>query len=264
MSNVLKQELSDGLLILTMNRPERNNALNDELMVALRDASAAAAEDPEVRAVMLTGAGAYFCVGGDVKGMNEGQGREVSPGERINRVRDRMNASRYLHQMPKPTIAVIAGAAAGAGLSLALACDFRICSDNAKLTTAFAKVGLSGDFGGSYFLSQIVGAAKARELYLLSTKLSGREAAELGIVTKTVSPDRVMQEGIDFARELASGPSITLGRIKQNLSLVESGASLADCFDQEARNHILCASTSDHKEATAAFVEKRKPTFTGQ
>lgn len=263
MADILKQELTDGLLILTMNRPERNNALNGELLTALRDASAAASEDPQVRAVLLTGAGGYFCVGGDVKAMNEGQGRNLSFGERVYSLRDRMNVSRYLHEMPKPTIAAIEGAAAGAGLSMALACDFRICADNAKITTAFAKVGLSGDFGGTYFLSQIVGAAKARELYLLSTKLSGREAAELGIVTRAVSADSVMEEALAFARELASGPTFTLGKIKQNLNLAGSGGSLTECLDKEARNQTLCANTRDHKEAAAAFVEKRKPVFTG-
>lgn len=263
MTDILKKEFNKGLLVLTMNRPERNNALNAELLSALLESLAAASEDPEVRAVLLTGAGGYFCVGGDVKAMNEGQGSELSMGERTYALRDRMNVSRYLHEMPKPTIAAIEGAAAGAGLSMALACDFRICADNAKITTAFAKVGLSGDFGGTYFLSQMLGSAKARELYLLSPKLSGSEAAELGIVSKAVTADKVMEEAMAFAQELANGPTITLGNIKSNLNLAESGAGLGECFDNEARNHMQCSITSDHKEAAAAFVEKRKPAFTG-
>ncbi len=263
MSEILKQELVDGLLVLTMNRPERNNALNMELLTALLNATAAATDDPKVRAVLLTGAGGYFCVGGDVKAMNEGSGRDLSFGERQHGLRDRMNVSRYLHEMPKPTIAAIEGAAAGAGLSMALACDFRICADNAKITTAFAKVGLSGDFGGTYFLSQIVGAAKARELYLLSPKLSGKEAEELGLVTRAVAADQVQTEARKFAMELANGPTVTLGKIKQNLNLAEAGGSLGACFDQEARNHSLCTETNDHKEAAAAFVEKRQPVFVG-
>jgi len=263
MTDVLKRELRDGLLILTMNRPDRRNALNPDLTHALRDATAAAAEDPDVRAVLLTGAGGHFCVGGDVKAMNEGKDRNASLGERIHHLRDRMNASRYLHEMPKPTIAAIEGSAAGAGLSLALACDFRICAEDAKLTTAFNKVGLSGDFGGTYFLSQMLGSAKARELYLLSPVLSGREAADLGIVTRVVDAAQVMDEALAFASQLASGPTLTLGRIKQNLALAEGGGSLAECFDSEARNHILSSLTNDHKEAAAAFVEKRKPAFTG-
>src|SRR5690606_6791686 len=167
----------------------------------------------------------------DVKAMNEGKDRNASLGERIHHLRDRMNASRYLHEMPKPTIAAIEGSAAGAGLSLALACDFRICAEDAKLTTAFNKVGLSGDFGGTYFLSQMLGSAKARELYLLSPVLSGRQAADLGIVTRAVEAAQVMEEAMAFASQLASGPTLTLGRIKQNLALAEGGGSLAECFD---------------------------------
>ena len=157
MTEILLSEMRGGLMVLTMNRPESRNALNPALCMALAERLAAAAEDPAVRAVVLTGAGGTFCVGGDVKAMNEGSGRDAPERERIAALRARMEASRFLHEMPKPTIAAIEGPAAGAGLSLALACDFRICGRNAKLTTAFAKVGLSGDYGGTYFLTQIAG-----------------------------------------------------------------------------------------------------------
>ncbi len=263
MSDALLEEMRGGLLILTMNRPERRNAMSPELTLALRDATARAAEDPEVRAVMLTGAGGTFCVGGDVKAMNEGSGTAAPPGERLHNLRDRMNASRYLHEMPKPTIAAIEGAAAGAGLSLALACDFRVAAKDAKLTTAFAKVGLSGDYGGTYFLSGILGSAKARELYLLSPVLSGEEAERIGLVTKAVEAGTVQEAALEMAQALASGPTVTLGRIKRNLALAEAGGSLAACFDQEARNHSECFYTADQKEAAAAFMEKRKPAFRG-
>jgi len=264
MSEFLKQELKDGLLILTMDRADRNNALNGEMLSDLVEATATAANNDEVRAVLLKGAGNYFCVGGDVKAMNDGQGRELSLGERMHSLRDRMNVSRYLHEMPKPTIAVIQGAAAGAGLSMALACDFRICADNAKITTAFANVGLSGDFGGTYFLSKILGSAKARELYLLSPKLSGKEAHEMGLMTRSVSAETVQAEGLQFAKDLANGPTLILGKIKQNLNLAEDGGSLGDCLDQEARNHTLSTLTEDHKEAAMAFIEKRRPIFVGK
>ncbi len=174
-----------------------------------------------------------------------------------------MNASRYLYSMPKPTIAAIEGSAAGAGLSLALACDFRICAEDSKLTTAFAKVGLSGDFGGTYFLTKLLGEAKAKELYMLSPVLSGSEAADLGMVTRAVAADKVQDEAMELAQRLATGPTITLGKIKQNLGMASSGASLAECFDNEARNHTECTETADHKEAAAAFVEKRQPVFKG-
>jgi 2-(1,2-epoxy-1,2-dihydrophenyl)acetyl-CoA isomerase len=270
MTDVLKREMQGSVLVLTMNRPERRNALDSNLMLALLEATAAAAADPAVRAVLLTGAGGHFCVGGDVKAMDEGQGRDPALGERIHSLRDRihslrdrMNASRHLHEMPKPTIAAIEGSVAGAGLALALACDLRICAQDAKLTTAFSKVGLSGDFGGTYFISQILGSATARELYLLSPLLTGREAANLGLVTRAVAADKVMEQALALAAELASGPTFTLGKIKQNLALAEAGGTLVECLDEEARNHTLCSLTNDHREAAAAFVGKRTPKFTG-
>lgn len=264
MTDVLLEDLTDGLLVLTMNRPERRNALDPNLIRALRNACARASEDPDVRAVLLTGAGGHFCVGGDVKAMNEGQGRDLSLGERVQNLRDSMSASRYLHEMPKPTIAAIEGSCAGAGLSLALACDLRVCSENAKLTTAFAKVGLSGDFGGTYFLTCLLGSAKARELYLTSPVLSGLEAARIGLVTRAVAPGELQSDARELAASLASGPTLTLGRIKDNIALAESGGSLSECLDNEARNHIWSATTSDHKEAAAAFVDKRAPLFSGR
>lgn len=263
MGDALTSEMRGGLQILTLNRPEAGNALNAELTRALNETLAVSARDPEVRAVLITGAGGRFCVGGDVKGMHAGSGAEVPPAVREAELRHRMNASKYLHEMPKPTVAAIEGAAAGAGLSLALACDFRVAGEGAKITTAFAKVGLSGDYGGTYFLTQMLGAAKARELYLLSPMLSGKEAAALGMITRAVPDGTAMQAALDLIGPLAEGPTITLGRIKQNIACAEGGGSLAECFDAEARNHAACAQTADHKEATAAFVEKRKPVFRG-
>lgn len=263
MTDVLLRERQDGLLILTMNRPDRRNALDADLARSLCDAIAAAAEDPSVRAVLLRGAGGHFCVGGDVKAMNDGKGMDLPTEERMRSLRARMETSRHLHQMPKPTIAAIEGSVAGAGLSLALACDFRICAEDAKIATAFAKVALSGDFGGTYFLSQMLGSAKARELFLLSPVVSGKEAAALGLVTRAVASGQVMEEAFALGRRLAAGPTLTLGRIKQNLALAEAGGSLEACFDQEARNHVLSTETGDHREAAAAFVEKRQPSFIG-
>jgi len=263
MSDVLTTELQDGLLILRMTRTYRRNALDAALTAALRDAAAAAAHDDAVRAVLLTGSGGHFCVGGDVKAMNQGQGAEMSLGERMHALRDRMSVSQYLHDMAKPTIAAIEGSCAGAGLSMALSCDLRICAEDAKITTAFAKVGLSGDYGGTYFMTQILGAAKARELYLTSPVLSGQQAADIGLVTRAVPAAEVFETARALAAGLAAGPTLTLGRIKQNIALAESGGSLADCFAQEARNHMLSSTTADHREAAAAFVEKRKPVFSG-
>jgi len=169
---VLLQQDEGPLRLLSMNRPERRNALNSALCTALHEAAQAAADDDGVRAVLLRGEGGTFCVGGDVKDMAEGVGRQLTVEQRTAGLRRRMDVSRVLHQMAKPTVAAISGAAAGAGLSIALACDFRIAARSAKITTAFAKVGLSGDFGGSWFLTHIVGTARARELYLRPQTLS--------------------------------------------------------------------------------------------
>jgi 2-(1,2-epoxy-1,2-dihydrophenyl)acetyl-CoA isomerase len=262
MENVLIESLEDGLLTLVMNRPEVRNALNPELSQRLLDAVARAELNPDVRAILLTGAGNAFCSGGDVKAMAAG-GQQATYDQRVRQLRARMEVSRLLHQMPKPTIALVRGAAAGAGLSLALACDIRIATPAAKFATAFAKVGLSGDFGGTYFLPRIVGAAKARELYLLGDVLSGEQAMAIGLVSKLFPDEQVEEEARRIARSLASGPTVTLGYIKDNLNLSEH-ADLASVFDAEAMRHIRCAATEDHKEAARAFVEKRPPVFRGQ
>src|SRR6185312_11120667 len=236
MADVLLEGLDDGVLTLTMNRPDRLNALNPEMLARLHDALERAAGDHEVAVIVLAGAGRAFCAGGDVKAMAEG--RSESFDERARGLRQRMEAARLLHEIPKPTIAMLRGAAAGAGLSLALACDLRVASDTARLTTAFAKVALSGDFGGSYFLTHLVGPAKARELYFTSPILSGAEAQ-------------------------ARGPRVTLGYMKQNMNLAER-AGLADVMDAEALRHTRCGQTEDHREAATAFVEKRAPSFKGR
>ena len=181
------QKLEQGLLTITMNRPDRRNALNPDMTRGLVEAARRAAEDHEVRAVLLKGAGGTFCVGGDVKSMAEGRAPLAFEAKMAN-LRRGMEVSRILHQTPKPVVAQLDGAAAGAGLSIALSCDLRVASASCKITTAFAKVGLSGDYGGTYFLTQMLGSAKARELYLISPVLSATEAYNLGMVTKVV-PD---------------------------------------------------------------------------
>ena len=167
------QKLDQGLLTITMNRPERRNALNPDMTRGLVEAARRAAEDQEVRAVLLKGAGGTFCVGGDVKSMAEGRAPMSFEGKTVN-LRRGMEVSRILHEMPKPVVAQVDGAAAGAGLSIALSCDLRVASASCKITTAFAKVGLSGDYGGTYFLTHLLGSAKARELYLTSPVLTAQ------------------------------------------------------------------------------------------
>ena len=262
-SKLVLEQLDAGLLTITMNRPDRRNALNSELCGLLVDALQRAAQASEVRAVLVTGAGGTFSVGGDVKAMAQADAPELGTDERVRQLRARMEASRLLHDMPKPTIAAIAGAAAGAGLALALACDLRVAGESAKITTAFGKVGLSGDFGGTYFMTRLIGSARARELYLISPILSARQALELGLVTRVVADDQVDVAGAELARALADGPTLTFGHMKHNLNLAEH-AALGDCLDNEARRHIACMTTADHREAATAFVEKRAPRFTGK
>jgi 2-(1,2-epoxy-1,2-dihydrophenyl)acetyl-CoA isomerase len=258
-NEMVLQQLDKGLLTITMNRPDRRNALNPDMTRGLVEAARRAAEDHEVRAVLLKGAGGTFCVGGDVKSMAEGRAPLSFEAKMVN-LRRGMEVSRILHQMSKPVVAQVDGAAAGAGLSIALACDLRIASASCKITTAFAKVGLSGDYGGTYFLTQLLGSAKARELYLTSPVLSAQEAYHYGIVTKVVPDAEVEEAALDLAKSLAQGPTITLGYIKRNINNAET-MSLEECFDAEAIHHSRAGETADHKEAAKAFVEKRKPVF---
>jgi 2-(1,2-epoxy-1,2-dihydrophenyl)acetyl-CoA isomerase len=266
MSHDLLESVQDGIATLTMNRPEARNALTPEMMTALREALPRLAADGSVRAVVLTGAGNAFCAGGDVKRFAEraaAGGMEMTFDERVNDLRVRMDVSRILHEMPKPTLAVIPGAAAGAGLSMALACDMRIAAADSKLTTAFSRVGLSGDFGGSFFLTQIVGAALARELFFTGRVLSGEEALEMGLVNRVAAPGELAGAADAFARELASLPTVAIGYMKRNLNVAMRG-SLSDNLDAEAIHMIRTFETEDHKGAARAFVEKRAPQFSGR
>ncbi|MCS3731562.1 enoyl-CoA hydratase [Bradyrhizobium betae] len=261
MNDMVLQKLEGGLLTITMNRPERKNALNPEMVAGLVEAARRAADDPEVRAVLFKGAGGSFCVGGDVKSM--AAGRAPLPFEvKMANLRRGMEVSRILHQMPKPVVAQLDGAAAGAGLSMALSCDLRIASESCKITTAFAKVGFSGDYGGTYFLTQLLGSARARELYLTSPVLTAKEAHAIGMVTRVVPDAEIDAAAHELALSLAQGPSIALGFIKRNINNAEH-LPLEDCFDGEAIHHTRCSDTEDHKEAAKAFVEKRKPSFKG-
>ena len=263
----LLADLDAGILTITLNRPQARNAMSDAMNQALGRQLAAAELDPEVRCVVLTGAGQGFCAGGDVKGMadrNASGGRSVSLDEAIHtqRVNQRATAGR-LFKMPKPTIAALPGAAAGAGLSLALACDLRIMARSAFMTTAFARVGLAGDYGGTYFLTQLVGAAKARELYYLSERVSAEEALRLGLANWVVEPDGLAAKTREIAARLAAGPAVCFRYMKENLNRA-MGGEVDECLDLEATHHVHSASTADHREAAQAFVEKREPVFQGR
>jgi 2-(1,2-epoxy-1,2-dihydrophenyl)acetyl-CoA isomerase len=259
----LIEAISDGVATLTFNRPERLNALSTPIMDGLLEALPRLARDPAVGAIVLTGAGRAFCAGGDVKSMAEGGGPELTVNDAIVRLRSRMEVSRLLHEIPKPTIAMVNGPAAGAGLSLALACDLRIAGTSARFVTAFANVGFSGDFGGSYFLSKLVGTGKARELYYTAEPLDAAHALALGIANRVVPDADLAATTMELARKLAHGPRVALALMKQNFNAAEHG-TLNDLLDLEARGQIETGRTADHKEAARAFVEKRAPVFTGR
>ena len=260
--------LDEGVLTLTLNRPEARNAMSGEMNAALADTLARAELDPEVRCIVLTGAGKGFCAGGDVKGMNArntGGGRETTIDEAIHRQRVNQRAtSGKLYTMPKPTLAALPGAAAGAGLAYALSCDLRIMSRTAIMTTAFARVGFSGDYGGTFFLSQLVGQAKARQLYFLSERVTADEALALGLTNWVCEPEELEAKTMEIAKRLASGPSVAYRYMKENLNRAMSSGDVFDCMDLEATHHVHCGQTEDHRNATRAFVEKREPTFVGR
>lgn len=264
----LLAEVGDGVGVVTLNRPERRNALSDQMLQALGGVLARFAEDPEVRCVVVTGAGGAFCAGGDVKGMaerNSSSGSAASIDEIIARQRRNQRAtSGLLWSMPKPTIACIPGAAAGAGLSLALACDLRYASEGAVLTTAFARIGFAGDYGGTWFLPRLVGPAKAKELYYFSDRLTAEEAARAGIINAVFPGDRLVEEVMDRARKLASGPSVAYRYMKENINRAVAGGDLMDCLDLEVTHHVHTGLTQDHREAARAFVDKREPRFRGR
>ncbi len=264
MTTDLLENVKDGVAVLTLNRPERLNAMSRPMLDALLEALPRLADDASVGVIVLTGAGRGFCAGGDVKAMAEGTelgGQTME--EKAQALRSRMEASRWLHELPKPTIAMMRGPAAGAGLSLAMACDMRIASDTVRLGTAFARVGYSGDFGGSYYLTQLVGTAKARELYFTADLLDAPQALGLGLVNRVVPDARLEEETMALASRLARGPRVAYRYMKRNMNAAES-ASLKDMLDLEAWHHTRTGMTEDHREAARAFVEKREPQFKGR
>ncbi|OLE39161.1 MAG: enoyl-CoA hydratase [Candidatus Rokubacteria bacterium 13_1_20CM_2_70_7] len=245
MSEDLLEVVKDGVAVLTMNRPDRLNALSGPMLDVMLEALPRLAESAEAAVVVLTGAGRAFCAGGDVKAMAEGRefgGTTLE--EKAQALRSRMEVSRWLHEMPKPTIAMVRGAAAGAGL-------------------AFARVGYSGDFGGSFYLTQLVGTAKARELYFTADIVDAPQALQLGLVNRVVPDARLEEETMALATRLGRGPRIAYRYMKRNFNAAESGP-LKDLLDLEAWHHTRCGMTDDHREAVKAFVEKREPVFRGR
>lgn len=249
---------------LTFNRPEKRNALGDIVTPALREMLLVLEADPEVRVVVLTGAGKAFCAGGDVKGMGGGLPDDRSLDDKIRALQHRQQTlTQRLFEMPKPTIAALPGAAAGAGMSIALACDLRIGAAGAFFAPGFGAIGLSGDYGGSWQLTQIVGPAKAKEIYFTGRRVHADEALALGLLNEVV-PDATLQaRTAELAAQIAGGPPLAIRYMKQNINRAMQ-ADFKTCLDWEADRLVRVAQTEDHKEAVRAFIEKRTPEFRGK
>ena len=256
-------DLRDSVAVLTMNRPERLNALSRPMIDAAIAALERCADDPAVGCVVLTGAGRGFCAGGDVTAMADPSSTgDGTLEQQVDRQRAVHRFAGLLHASPKPTVAAINGACAGAGFGLALACDLRLAADGARFTTAFAKVGFSGDFGITWPLVRIVGEAKAKELLFLSDVIPAAQALELGLVNRIAPAASLLMEALDIAARLARGPRTAYRYMKQNIdaAAVETYQQL---LDREAFTQCRTGGTADHREGVAAFVAKRAPRFTG-
>ncbi len=255
-------DVQNGVARLTMNRPQRLNALNEPMIRQAIAALTDIAHDPAVGCVLLTGAGKGFCAGGDVTMMSAGPNAELTHEQQVDRQRDIHTWARLLYEMPKITIAAVNGACAGAGFGLALACDLRLASSAARFITAFAKVGFSGDFGITWPLARLLGEAKAKELLFFSEQLSAEQACALGLVSRVVAPEALLDEAQALAQRLAGGPRLAYRYIKENIRAAAT-ETYAELLDREGYTQRRCAATADHREGVAAFMEKRAPRFSG-
>ena len=261
MTDALLVDRAGGVTTLTLNRPDSLNSLDTATKEALRDTLADVAGDPAVRAVVLTGAGRAFCVGQDLR---EHVQKLESPGsESLSTVREHYNPIvEAIVGMPKPVIAAVRGMAAGAGASLAFACDFRVGGPKTAFLLAFANVGLAADTGASWTLPRLVGRAKALELLMLAQPVDAATSERLGLLTQLVGDDeQVVTAAQEFAQRLADGPTFAYGQIKRQLAAT---GTLAESLEFEAVTQALCGETDDHKNATASFVKKQKPVFEGR
>jgi 2-(1,2-epoxy-1,2-dihydrophenyl)acetyl-CoA isomerase len=250
------QQKHDGQVIITLNRPEALNAITIEMLQELAQALLEA-QDPLVRLVVITGAGRAFSVGQDLKEVEGGEKDYQSHLQPYNLV------VRRIRDLKKPVVAVVNGVAAGAGFSLALACDIRLAASNASFTTAFSRLALVPDTGMTYFLPRLVGWGKALDLMVYSPRISADEALRLGIVQR-VSPVETLQEEVQaFIAELAQGPTYALGLLKQALQRSFT-ATLDEVLEYEAVLQGMAGRSRDHTEGFQAFLEKRDPRFTGE
>lgn len=260
--DVLFEKRADGIGLITLNRPDSLNSLGGRVIPLLGQFLDEAEHDRAVRAVVLTGAGRGFCAGGDVKRMADGAIDYDAP-DAVAILRRKMEVARLLHELPQPTVAMVNGPAAGAGLALALACDLRLAGASARFVTGFARVGLPGDFGGSYFLTAALGPAKARELYLTGDAVDAATAERIGLVLRTVPDAMLAEQAQALARRLAAGPPLAYRYMKRNLDAART-QSLSSVLDLEAEHQAAASRSADHREAARAFLDKRPPVFAGR
>jgi 2-(1,2-epoxy-1,2-dihydrophenyl)acetyl-CoA isomerase len=259
----LMVDIHDGVAVLTMNRPERLNALSQAMIDSGIATLEQCARDPAVGCIVLTGAGRGFCAGGDVTAMGGGPNSGLTLEQQVDRQRAIHRFSGLLHDGPKICIAAVNGACAGAGFGLALACDLRLASEEARFTTAFAKVGFAGDFGITWPLARTLGEARAKELLLLSDKLDAAQALQLGLLNRVLPAAELMPAAMELARRIAKGPLLAYRYMKENVHAAAS-ESYAALLDREGFTQRYTGNTADHKEGVAAFLEKRTPKFGGR
>lgn len=259
MYEFLKYELANGVATITLNRPEVYNALNNEITFELQDAFKQVKRDPEVRVVVLTGEGKAFCSGQDLKASSKEPDRSFS-----DSIHKRYNPIiKAIRNLPKPVICRLNGVAAGAGCSFALACDLIVAAESAKLIEVFVNIGLVLDSGSSYFLPRLVGSAKAFELATMGTRVSAKEALDLGLVNAAVPDEELDNAVAQYASYYAAAPTKAIGLMKKMLNKSQH-ATLSEMLDYEAYCQDIAGSSKDHKEGVTAFLEKRKPEFKGE
>jgi len=266
-SDLILAEVSDGVATLTLNQPQKMNALSPELEFKAIKTLKKWSVDPEIGVIVVTGAGRAFCVGGDISKMDDEEDSELLVGDTLEQnvdgLRKEQELSWLLYNIPKVTVAAVNGHAMGAGLSICLACDLRIASDKAKFGTAYAKVGLGGDFGISWLLTQSVGAPKAKELLFLCDIIDANEAYRIGLINRVVPHDAFYASAQEVASQVAHGAQTSYRYMKANVNL-SATADFRTVLDREAETHLRCGMTEDFKEGVQAFLEKRPPKFTGR
>ena len=261
MSDTILVTTDGPLRMITLNRPDKLNAFNEEMHLAFRAALQSARDDDTCRAVLLTGAGRGFCAGQDLGDRDPTKGEVPDLGETL---RNFYNPHiRLIRDMPKPTIAAVNGAAAGAGANIALACDIVLAARGAKFLQAFARIGLIPDAGGSWTLTRLVGPARARALAMLAEPLPAETAAEWGLIWKVVDDDLLMAEALEMTGKLANGPTAGLALTKQAVRAATEN-TLEEQLDLEAALQSRAGATDDYREGVTAFLEKRPPRFTGR